>query len=181
MSWTAPRTWVYNELVDETDMNTHVRDQFIFLKSNPLISETTLAATNQYVTNGAMTVLTLSSVAIPSDVGAVYVEAWGHWSAGLQGDGHNNAAIYISDTTAGEVCRNHMYDYSFSAFYRGDNYRVLPFRLRSQDLAWAGTTRTVTLNFWANNWTIHAVTKQQQGSGQNTWAQPIVLRIVRSY
>ena len=37
MSWTNPRTWVLGEMVTETLLNTHLRDNMIFLKSNPQI------------------------------------------------------------------------------------------------------------------------------------------------
>ena len=183
MSWTVPRTWVYNELPSETVFNTHVRDNLLFLKSNPLISEVTIA-TNTTIASTTTSVLTTGSVAIPADVGAVYCEAWGHWASGTHGGGHNNAAVSITETTALEVARNQMYDYSFAAFYGevpssgGGPY---PFYLRSRDLAWAGTSRTVSLQFIATNWTIYAAAQTISGTGQNAWAQPIVLRIVRSY
>lgn len=32
MSWTAPRTWVTSEVVTSTIMNTHIRDNQLFLK-----------------------------------------------------------------------------------------------------------------------------------------------------
>ena len=32
MAWTAPRTWVVSEIVTASHMNTHVRDQLLYLK-----------------------------------------------------------------------------------------------------------------------------------------------------
>lgn len=34
MGWTAPRTWVDEEFVDETLMNTHIKDNQAYLKSS---------------------------------------------------------------------------------------------------------------------------------------------------
>jgi len=36
--WTAPRTWANNELVDQTIMNQHVRDNLEWLKARPRAS-----------------------------------------------------------------------------------------------------------------------------------------------
>jgi hypothetical protein len=38
MSWTTPRTWVSGETVTASVMNTHVRDQFDYVKSSPSLS-----------------------------------------------------------------------------------------------------------------------------------------------
>ena len=32
-TWATPRTWSYNELVDELMLNTHLRDQLLSLKN----------------------------------------------------------------------------------------------------------------------------------------------------
>ena len=32
MAWTTPRTWVDEELIDATIMNTHIRDNLLFLE-----------------------------------------------------------------------------------------------------------------------------------------------------
>jgi hypothetical protein len=34
MAWTTPRTWVAGELVTEGNLNTHLRDQLLFLKTS---------------------------------------------------------------------------------------------------------------------------------------------------
>jgi hypothetical protein len=34
MAWTTPRTWVDGEVVTATIMNTHVKDEFDYLKAN---------------------------------------------------------------------------------------------------------------------------------------------------
>lgn len=47
MAWTAPRTWVVSELVTAALMNTHIRDQFDYLKGNAgaVVISDTLQAT----------------------------------------------------------------------------------------------------------------------------------------
>jgi hypothetical protein len=42
MSWTSPRTWVASELVTASICNTHIRDQFDYLKATPSLSTLTL-------------------------------------------------------------------------------------------------------------------------------------------
>jgi hypothetical protein len=34
MAWTTPRTWISGELVKEDDLNTHVRDNLLVLKTS---------------------------------------------------------------------------------------------------------------------------------------------------
>ncbi|MEP0806258.1 MAG: hypothetical protein HRF47_12255 [Chloroflexota bacterium] len=31
-NWTTPKTWEFDELVDESDLNTHIRDNLLYLK-----------------------------------------------------------------------------------------------------------------------------------------------------
>jgi hypothetical protein len=164
--WTEPpRTWVYNELVDETDLNTHIRDQLIYLKSNPVIAETTVTSGQ----TGDMTVATLAGIAIPADVGKVYVECWAI-SFGARSPTANPSSAYVSvgETTAGVIISGEHQDANFGASYSS----VAPFYARSRDLAWANSTRTVTLSMSGSN-----CSAWMQGSA----ASPIVLRIVRSY
>jgi hypothetical protein len=153
VSWTNPRTWVLGELITETLLNTHVRDNLLFLKANPVLSEQTTMSRFD-VSGSDLVCLTLSSVAVGSDVGAVYVEAWG---PALQG------AAYLSDGT----------NYLSSAEGSGGGWYM-----RSRDLAWGGTTNTVTLHLVSTGagamystlaaWDFNSIT-------------PTVLRMVRSY
>lgn len=39
MGWTAPKTWADGNTIPEADLNTHVRDNFLFLKENILLEE----------------------------------------------------------------------------------------------------------------------------------------------
>src|SRR5678809_374945 len=52
MAWTPPRTWVPGEFVTASMMNTHVRDELLFLYANSKIASypTTLADVNNTVT-----------------------------------------------------------------------------------------------------------------------------------
>jgi len=36
MAWTTPRTWVDEELIDATILNTHIRDNLNYLKDDQL-------------------------------------------------------------------------------------------------------------------------------------------------
>lgn len=56
MAWTAPRTWVTDELVTAAIMNTHVRDNLSFLKSvqDTLVTyRETVTAWTEFATNAA--------------------------------------------------------------------------------------------------------------------------------
>src|SRR4051812_3444022 len=59
--WTAPRTWANNELVDQTIMNQHVRDNMDWLKTPPQVSAdiTTLVS---LTTTSFADILTLASI-----------------------------------------------------------------------------------------------------------------------
>jgi len=179
MSWTAPRTWVYNELVDETDLNTHVRDNLLFLKSNPLIAEASIAvgtANSGSVNAGEVQVLSTGAISIPADVGAVHVEAWGHYFTSTPSAGHNNWGFHLREAVAGSIGGLNWYGWA------GAGPSPAPYYVRSQDLAWAGTSRTVSLLAYGNGCTCLALTSSGgTGLGGTPYFFPTVLRIVRSY
>jgi hypothetical protein len=50
MSWTTPRTWVNNEALTASDMNTHIRDNLAALKSPPTAQYTANEGSNYTVT-----------------------------------------------------------------------------------------------------------------------------------
>lgn len=50
-TWTTPRTWVYDELVDESKLNTHVRDNLSYLKEQLDISMDVVARQGGSSTN----------------------------------------------------------------------------------------------------------------------------------
>ena len=172
MSWTAPRTWVYNELVDETDMNTHVRDNLLFLKSTPEIGRATSTAVASTTNGVALTVLTISSLAIPADVGAVYVEVWaalyGHTTLGTTGW----SQVRIEEATAGLLRRGGNNGNIDQRFLIGEPAHYAPLYMRTDDLAWAGTSRTITLKIEPS-----ACDSKIVGTTDN----PIVMRVMRAY
>jgi hypothetical protein len=172
MAWTSPRTWAVSEFVTAALMNTHVRDNLLFLKSNPEIGRATLA-TGVNTFNVETTALTLSSLAIPADVGKVYVECWGqqwnHTTLGTTG----YAAVHLKEATAGLLLRAGNTGDIQQRWLGGEvAHAHAPMYLRTDDFAWAGTTRTITLSIVAvacTGW-IHARTDS-----------PVVLRVMRSY
>lgn len=53
MGWTAPKTWVANELVTAALLNTHLRDNLAYLKDAPVFGgDVTLAATKKLFLDG---------------------------------------------------------------------------------------------------------------------------------
>jgi len=150
-------------LVTKSILDTHIRDNLLFLKSDPVISETTVTTT----TTGAVTVATLSGIAIPADVGAVYVEAWAISFGITSASGNPSAATAtLSETTAGTVGTSTYQNSDFGTDAWG------PFYMRSRDQSWANSTRTVTLTMTQSLGTARL---------EASTASPIVLRIVRSY
>jgi hypothetical protein len=66
-TWTTPRTWATGDLVTAADMNTHLRDNLLYLKDatrfNAVVSDSTYSSTQQAfvdVDSGALT-LTVST------------------------------------------------------------------------------------------------------------------------
>lgn len=179
--WTDPPTFTYDQLVDETDLNTYLRDNLLFLKSNPVIaSESKTTNTLVYSAAGSNqtntgTVLTLTSVAIPADVGAVYVECWA-WSWGA--DRTNNPGAWsryemgLNDSVVGGI----MGAGTNGSIYYDVNTLPATVRfgcyMRSPDFAWGGTTRTIS-------WTLTALHNTVLVSASAT--QPAVLRLMRAY
>ena len=169
MAWTAPRTWVLAEFVTAALMNTHVRDNMLFLKSDPLISQGTAVLTSAPSTT--VTAITLSGVAIPADVGAVYVEVWS-----ANGIGYNTPpgsgsffsySMNVTETTAGVLIEA---SESIFSTTNTDGSRMAPgFYARSLDLStgWPGSSRTFTLNV--------------SGSGCNGVLGASVMRVMRAY
>jgi hypothetical protein len=160
------------ELVSETLLNTHVRDNLLFLKSSSIVAEATSTTNTDSGVNGTATAITLPNIAIPADVGAVYCEAWA-WmlNTGAHQNASNNSAYAgISETTAGKLVES-------SVYVGGAGPAIgAPFYARTRHQAWAGTTRTVSLYVTGANC---------QGSLQASYPtpsdSPIVLRIVRAY
>lgn len=69
MTWTAPRTWAYNEIVTETQLNTHVRDNLIALRDEtPAVA--LYASATQTITNATWTSIAFDSEHV--DVGAMH-------------------------------------------------------------------------------------------------------------
>lgn len=52
MAWTAPKTWADGNTIPEGDLNTHVRDNLLFLKENILLEE----ADELTISTGAVTI-----------------------------------------------------------------------------------------------------------------------------
>jgi hypothetical protein len=176
--WTTPRTWTVSEVVTAAIMNTHVRDNLNYIYSyfkttDPVLSQVTRAEGSANIQG---TVLTTGSISVPSDWGAVYVEAWGAYIMQPYSAGWNDFSWSLSETTAGDLTKFTGRDY----YYRGNgpvygDYAHGPFYLRSKNLAWAGTSRTVNLNFTGY---ALAMTTSWNGYGANHEA---VLRVVRAY
>lgn len=164
MSWTTPRTYVTGELVTATILNTHLRDNMLWLKSDPLIGQNVIAKGDTTPYTG----LTIGATAIPADVGAVYVEAWGHvWATSH--DGHNNLRVILEETTAGELMA--WTTYGWYSIPSG------PFYLRTGDLSWAGTTRQVAVAVGGD---VSAGFNTTGTSGQSATSE-VRIRLMRSY
>jgi len=170
MAWTNPRTWITNEFVTSAILNTHVRDNMLFLKSNPLIAVTT-ATTNQDATGTQATAIALNNIAIPADVGAVYVEAWALSVGYLNPPGGGNFFSWSFEIVMTSTVL-HSYSGSVYASSNTDANGAYPYYARSTDQDWAGSTRSVSLRITGTNCTARA-----SASG----ASPIKLRIVRAY
>jgi hypothetical protein len=164
VSWTNPRTWVLGEMVTETLLNTHLRDNMLFLKSNPQIASTTLGSQVLSGVNGTVTAIYMPTVVIPADVGAIYYEAWAAQlnTAAHQSSSDNHCQAVIYDTASGQQA-------IASVQVVGASPAVgAPLYLRSADLAYAGTTRAVQLYV----------------TGVNCEGQlqaPMTLRVMRAY
>lgn len=171
--WTAPRTWVLGELVSQTLLNTHLRDNLLFLKSDPLIGSATTPTTAEVSAGaGPLTVLTISGLAIPADVGAVYVEVWAS-AFGFSTPGTTGwFQARIEEATAGVLRRagvDAQSDQRISASTPG-NYHAL--YMRTADLAWAGTTRTLNLVIEGSATNVRIVAQPDS---------PTTMRVVRAY
>lgn len=158
-------------------LNTHLRDQLLWLKSDPLINEQRIApgAANIAASSSTLTILSSGSLSIDSGIGAVYVEAWGGFSAGGYGAGHINWEFNISEATAGVIASYKIYDYSFARTQPGNGC----FHIRTRDFAWGGTSRTLTLNLVTSNCTVSTWTTPISGDGGNY--SEVVLRVVRRF
>lgn len=165
--WTDPPTFTYDQLVDETDLNTYLRDNLLWLKSDPLISWTSATSPVYSGLDGDVVVLTLGSLLIPADTGAVYCEAWAYQlnTASHTSYSTNSAAAYISvDSTT--IAQGNVVVGGISPSIGA------PLYLRSREYNWSGLTKTIYLRLAGTN-----CSAQIQG----TAALPIVLRIVRSF
>lgn len=172
-NWTTPKDWVYDEDVDETDMNTHVRDNLMWLKSNPVIAETSTSTNFQLNQAGFTNVLVLSGVAIPADVEHCYVEAWAaQWRMTIANAGYNDSALRLYENSVGHLSHIQMSAYAVGTTGGPEGGGVY---LRSPDYAWGGLTRTVSLQLYSGNCLtdVYAAT--------NLATTPITLRIVRSH
>lgn len=164
MTWTTPRDWTDNEVVSAALLNTHVRDNLDYLKSDPVIAQ----AVNTGYTDTAnqQNVLVVSvSATIPSDIGACFVEVWSHYGYGMTSSlatGHNLSGVYVSDgsTVIIDGRKEDLVSYGVQAYYA-----------RSDDLSWAGLSKTVSVYIDGYNYV----------GGANARMGPTVIRIVRSY
>ena len=118
------------------------------------------------------TALTISGLAIPADVGAVYVEAWaaawGYTTLGTTGW----AQVRIQDSVAGMLRRGGVGGGLDQRFAGGQPGSFHPLNIRTDDYAWAGTTRTLTLVIEASACNARLVANTDN---------PIVMRVMRSY
>ncbi len=140
-------------------LNTHVRDNLLFLKSDPVIARALPAALGDIgadsrgtsytaVTNS---VTALSSIAIPADIGACYVELWSHKGFTFIGPpGGGNSFSYelgVSEASAGSLINaaSGAQSSTHEGIMAPGGY------WRTDDLTWAGTTRTITITVVAVN------------------------------
>ncbi len=168
MAWSSPRTWSVSEFVTASLLNTHLRDNLLHLKSNPVIAENLTTGT----VNSNSWAVGLGSVVIPGDVGAVYCEAWAQSVGFFNTPGSGNFFtwnVYIQSVEDGQL---HLYTGSQYASTTSDTSSAYPYYARTRDLAWAGLTRNVFLGVTASNCSAFI---------SGTAASPIVLRIVRAY
>ncbi len=168
MAWSLPRTWSVSEFVTASLLNTHIRDNLLFLKSNPVIAEGVTTATVNSNTNAVV----LGSIAIPADVGAVYCEAWATSVGFFNAPGSGNSFNWYIQIASNEAGEHHLYTGSQYASTTSDTSSAYPYYARTRDLAWAGLTRNVFLGVTASNCSAFI---------SGTAASPIVLRIVRAY
>lgn len=54
MAWTTPKTWATNEVVTSANMNTHLRDNMLFVGSPPVC---VVSASGQSVSNNTLTAM----------------------------------------------------------------------------------------------------------------------------
>jgi hypothetical protein len=171
LAWTAPLTWTVGQLVSAANLNTHIRDNLLFLKSSPVISEVT-SPTVVTTENTPLQVLTTGAVAIPADVGAVYCEAWAS-SYGYEIPGGTFTwRATLDEASAGQLRMAGVNADIDQRFTSGVSDMRFPLYMRTTELLWAGTTRTVSLNIDSTG----CVTRIT-----GTAASPITLRIVRAY
>ena len=97
MAWTAPKTWADGNTIPEADLNTHVRDNLLFLKENILLEE----ADELTIAAGAVTV-TKSYHKIENEAGAAsdYLDTISGGSEGYV------LFLRASDTTHTVIVRN---------------------------------------------------------------------------
>lgn len=76
MAWTAPRTWVASEFVTAALMNTHLRDNLLFLKSG--IFASTLVTANVGPTSATTELVVASAPAFTPD-GTTPIEIMFNW------------------------------------------------------------------------------------------------------
>lgn len=173
MAWTSPRTWAVSEFVTAALLNTHVRDNLLFLKSDPLIGSATGTTTTESVAGaGSTTVLTISSLAIPSDVGAVYVEAWAPAFGYSTPSTTGWYQCRIEEATAGILGRGGVTSGLDQRINSATSAGYHPLYMRTADLSWAGSTRTITLKIESSSCAARMVAQTDS---------PITMRVVRSY
>ena len=176
MAWTAPRTYSVSEFITAAILNTHVRDNLLFLKSDPVISEVTSTASLSDSSGNWTTVMTTGAVAIPADVGEVFVEVWarGFGYVGTPGSGGTmNWQVAILEATQGTLnITGPAYPEVGAVTAATEGSLMLPFYMRSREYAWAGTSRTVTVALLGTN-----TTTTLWGGADS----PVVLRVVRAY
>lgn len=93
MAWTAPRTWVDSELVTASLMNTHVRDNLLYLLTPNYFN---ISSTSDYTTTSTsvVTVNAALSTSITMNGGHLLVGA--NFEHSITGAGAYSATIYIT-------------------------------------------------------------------------------------
>jgi hypothetical protein len=103
-SWTTPKTWVENEFVDAAELNTHIRDQQLYLRARPFNSASVTAVTT---TSTSFIELTGTSVSVTGTGG--------------------NFLIIANGTSSNSGVNNSFYDLAIDGARQGDATNGLAF------------------------------------------------------
>lgn len=153
MGWTNPRTWLYKELVDQTEMNTEVRDNL-----NYLYAASNVFARN-LIYNGAMQISQRSAVgtAQTGKTADGYYTA-DRWNAGLTSGGTWTQSVE-ADAPAGSGLTNSlkMACTTATGALGTTNIAKIEQRLEGQDCQriakGSASAQQLTLSFWVKSTT----------------------------